>query len=36
MYVDSYEGFEGEGEVMTQFGLDIKDEITLTLSRKDF
>ena len=36
MYVDSYDGFEGEGEVMTQFGLDIKDEITLTLSKRRF
>ena len=36
MYVDSYDGFEGEGEVMTQFGLEIKDEITLTLSRRRF
>jgi len=36
MYVENYEGFEGEGEVMTQFGLDIKDEITLTLSRRRF
>ena len=36
MYVDSYDGFEGEGEVMTQFGLDIKDEIGLTVSRTRF
>jgi len=35
-YLDSYEGFEGEGEVMTQFGLDIKDEIELTVSRSRF
>jgi hypothetical protein len=36
MYVDSYDGFEGEGEVMSQFGLEIKDEITLTLAKKRF
>jgi hypothetical protein len=36
MYVDSYDGFEGQGEVMTQFGLDIKDEMTLTVSKKRF
>ena len=36
MYVESYDGFEGEGEVMTQFGLDIKDEMTLTLSKRRF
>ena len=36
MYVDSYEGYEGEGELMTQFGLEVRDEITLTVSRKRF
>ena len=36
MYVDSYDGFEGDGEVMSQFGLEIKDEITLTLAKKRF
>jgi|TARA_A100001515_G_scaffold59198_1_gene46751 hypothetical protein len=36
MYVESYDGFEGEGEVMTQFGLDIKDEMTLTFSKRRF
>ena len=28
MYVENYDGFEGEGEIMSQFGLEIKDEIT--------
>jgi hypothetical protein len=36
MYVETYDGYEGEGEVMTQFGLDIKDEITLSVSRSRF
>ena len=36
MYVNSYDGFEGEGEVMTQYGLEIRDEITLTISRRRF
>ena len=29
MYVDSSDGFEGEGEVMSQFGLEIKGKISL-------
>jgi len=36
MYIQSYDGFEGEGEVMSQFGLEIKDEITLSVSRTRF
>ena len=35
-YLESYEGFEGEGEIMTQFGLHIKDQIELTISRSRF
>ena len=36
MYVEDFEGFEGEGETMTQFGLEIKDNLTLTVSRRRF
>ena len=36
MYIDSYDGFEGEGEVMTSVGLAIKDEMTLTVSKRRF
>ena len=36
MYVDTYDGFEGEGEVMSQFGLEIRDEMTVTVSRRRF
>ena len=36
MYVENYDGFEGEGEVMTQFGLEIKDELTVSVSSRRF
>ena len=36
MYIENFEGFEGEGEVMTQFGLEIKDNLELTVSRRRF
>ena len=36
MYIENFEGFEGEGEVMTQFGLEIKDNLDLTVSRRRF
>jgi hypothetical protein len=35
MYIASYKGFDGT-DVITQFGLEIKDKITLILSRKRF
>ena len=34
MMLESTEGFEGEGEFYSKFGLDIKDRVTLSLSRK--
>ena len=34
MIVESTEGFEGEGEFYSKFGLDIKDRVTLSVSRK--
>ncbi len=36
MYVEDFEGFEGEGETMTQFGLQIKDNLTVTVSKRRF
>ena len=36
MYVENFDGFEGEGEVMSQFGLQIKDELTVTVSSRRF
>ena len=34
MYVENFEGFEGEGEIMGQFGLEIKDEMVVTFQRR--
>ena len=36
MYVQSVDGFEGEGDILSQFGLQIKDNIELIISRKRF
>ena len=36
MYVENFDGFEGEGEIMSQFGLEIKDEMTVTVSSRRF
>ena len=36
MYVETYDGFEGEGEIVSQFGLEIRDEMTVTVSRRRF
>ena len=35
-YVNTYEGYGGQGDVMTKFGVSIKDEITLTISKERF
>jgi len=36
MYIDSYDGFEGEGDFIAKFGLEIRDSITLVVSKKRF
>lgn len=36
MYVKNVEGFEGEGDLLSRFGLQIRDEMTFTLARKRF
>jgi len=36
MYVKNVEGFEGEGDLLSRFGLQIRDEITFTMARKRF
>ena len=36
MYIDSYEGFQGEGDLLTKFGLSIADKLTLSVSRRRF
>jgi hypothetical protein len=34
MYMDTNEGFEGEKEIISRFGLEIRDETTFTVSRR--
>ncbi len=36
MYIKNVEGFEGEGDLLSRFGLQIRDEITFALARKRF
>lgn len=34
MYVDNVEGFDGEGDLFTKFGVEIRDSVTLTVARR--
>lgn len=34
MYLESIDGFEGDGKLITKFGLEIRDQITLMVSRR--
>ena len=36
MYIQSVDGFEGEGDILAKFGLEIKDRVELVVSRKRF
>jgi len=36
MYIESVQGFEGPGDLISQIGIDIKDRINLRVSRKRF
>lgn len=36
MYIKNVEGFEGEGDLLSRFGLQIRDNITFTVARKRF
>ena len=36
MYIKSTDGFEGEGDFISKFGLQIKDQITFTVARRRF
>ena len=36
MYLENVTGMEGEGDFMSKFGLEIKDEVTLLVSRRRF
>ena len=35
-YVDTFDGYGGQGDIMTKFGLSLKDELTLSISRERF
>lgn len=34
MYVDNIEGFDGQGDLFSKFGVEIRDNVTLTVSRR--
>ena len=34
MYVDNVDGFDGEGDLFTKFGVEIRDQVTFTLSKR--
>ena len=36
MYIKNIEGFEGEGDFLSKFGLEIRDSLTFTVARKRF
>ena len=36
MYIKNVDGFEGEGTFVSNFGLEVRDQITLTVSRRRF
>lgn len=36
MYIESVNGFEGEGDVLSKFGIQVKDKVTLIVSKKRF
>lgn len=35
-YVNSYEGYTGQGDIMTKFGVSLKDEVSLIVSKERF
>jgi hypothetical protein len=36
MYIQNVDGFEGEGDILTKFGLEIRDRMTLVVSKRRF
>lgn len=36
VYIKNVEGFEGDGDFLSKFGLEIRDRMTLTMSRRSF
>ena len=35
-YVNTYDGYSGQGDLMTKFGMSLRDEVTLTISKERF
>ena len=35
-YVDNYDGYTGQGDILTKFGVSLKDELSLIISRERF
>ena len=35
-YVNTYDGYGGAGDIMTKFGISLKDELTITISKERF
>ena len=36
MYIENIEGFDGEGDLFTRFGVEIRDEVTLVVAKRRF
>ena len=36
MYIENLEGFDGEGDLFTRFGVEIRDEVTLVVAKRRF
>ena len=34
MYIENVNGFDGEGDLFTRFGVEIRDEVTLVVSKR--
>ena len=35
-YVNTYEGYDGQGDIMTKFGVSLKDELVITISKEKY
>ena len=35
-YVNTFEGYDGQGDIMTKFGVSLRDELTVTISKERF
>ena len=35
-YVNTYEGYTGAGDIMTKFGMSLKDDLVVTISKERF